>query len=94
MRASTGKRFWKWFKSEIRLEKLPPGVRRILVAVIGGTVLLIGVAMLILPGPAMVVIPLGLAILASEFTWARWGLNWAKKLFAKAKNRFKRRHAQ
>lgn len=39
--------------------------------VIGGTVLLIGVALLVLPGPAFIVIPLGLAILATEFRWAR-----------------------
>jgi uncharacterized protein (TIGR02611 family) len=46
-------------------------LRRVAVAVIGFTVLLIGVAMVVLPGPAIVVIPLGLAILATEFVWAR-----------------------
>ncbi len=35
------------------------------------TVLLIGTAMIVLPGPAIVVIPIGLAILATEFAWAR-----------------------
>jgi uncharacterized protein (TIGR02611 family) len=45
--------------------------RRLVVAVIGGTVLLIGIAMIVLPGPAIVVIPSGLAILATEFVWAR-----------------------
>jgi uncharacterized protein (TIGR02611 family) len=45
--------------------------RRLIVLVIGGTVLLIGVALLVLPGPAFIVIPLGLAILATEFRWAR-----------------------
>jgi tellurite resistance protein TerC len=45
--------------------------RRVVVAVIGGTVALIGVAMIVLPGPAVVVIPLGLAILATEFAWAK-----------------------
>jgi hypothetical protein len=34
-------------------------------------VLLIGIALLVLPGPAFIVIPLGLAILAVEFAWAR-----------------------
>jgi tellurite resistance protein TerC len=34
-------------------------------------VLLIGIAMIVLPGPAILVIPLGLAILATEFVWAR-----------------------
>src|SRR5438552_3246305 len=42
-------------------------LRRVIVAVIGVTVLAIGVAMIILPGPAMVVIPLGLGILAIDF---------------------------
>jgi tellurite resistance protein TerC len=45
--------------------------RRVAVAVIGGTVVLIGVAMIVLPGPAIVVIPAGLAILATEFAWAK-----------------------
>jgi len=38
------------------------------------TVLLIGVALLVLPGPAFVVIPIGLAILATEYAWARRAL--------------------
>lgn len=45
--------------------------RRIVIAVIGITVLLIGIALLVLPGPAFVVIPTGLAILGLEFAWAR-----------------------
>ncbi len=46
-------------------------VRRVIAGVVGGTVLAIGVAMIVLPGPAFVVIPLGLGILAAEFAWAR-----------------------
>ena len=46
-------------------------VRKVVIAVIGTTVLLLGLALIILPGPAFVVIPVGLAILASEFAWAR-----------------------
>jgi tellurite resistance protein TerC len=45
--------------------------RRTVIAVVGGTLLIIGVAMLVLPGPAMVVIPIALGILAAEFAWAR-----------------------
>lgn len=52
-------------------------VRRIIVSVIGGTVLLIGIALLVLPGPAFIVIPIGLAILATEYAWAR---NWLRKV--------------
>jgi tellurite resistance protein TerC len=46
-------------------------LRRLAIGVIGVTVLTIGVAMIVLPGPATVVIPLGLGILAVEFAWAR-----------------------
>jgi uncharacterized protein (TIGR02611 family) len=52
-------------------------VRRIIVTVIGATVLLIGIALLVLPGPAFIVIPIGLAILATEYAWARY---WLRKV--------------
>jgi len=45
--------------------------KRIAIAVIGGTITFIGVAMIVLPGPAIIVIPIGLSILATEFVWAR-----------------------
>jgi tellurite resistance protein TerC len=51
--------------------------KRIVIAVIGGTILLGGVIMLITPGPGLAIILLGLAILAVEFTWARL---WLSKL--------------
>jgi tellurite resistance protein TerC len=52
------------------LDQLPM-VRKIVMGVIGTTILLIGMALVVLPGPAFVVIPIGLGILASEFVWAR-----------------------
>ena len=48
-----------------------PRVRKLIVAVIGSTVVLFGLALIVLPGPAVVVVPLGLALLATEFAWAR-----------------------
>jgi hypothetical protein len=45
--------------------------KRIVVFVVGMTVVLFGVALIVLPGPAVVVIPLGVAILATEFVWAQ-----------------------
>jgi uncharacterized protein (TIGR02611 family) len=45
--------------------------KRVIVIVMGFTILLAGIAMIVLPGPAIVVIPLGLALLATEFLWAR-----------------------
>ena len=44
--------------------------KRLIIAVVGFTVLLIGIAMIVLPGPAFIVIPLGLGILAVEFVWS------------------------
>ncbi|MGQ0430011.1 MAG: PGPGW domain-containing protein [Gammaproteobacteria bacterium] len=55
--------------------------RRIVVAVIGGTITMIGIAMVVLPGPAIVVVPLGLGVLGLEFAWAR---HWLRKLRATA----------
>jgi len=54
-------------------------LRRLVVAVIGGTVVALGVAMIVLPGPAIVVIPAELAILATEFVWARRLLQAARR---------------
>jgi len=46
---------------------------RLLFALAGAIVTLTGIALLVLPGPAFVVIPIGLAMLAMEFAWAeRW----------------------
>jgi tellurite resistance protein TerC len=56
--------------------------RRIVVAIIGGTVVLVGVAMIALPGPAVVVIPMGLAILGIEFAFAR---RWLRTLRERSK---------
>ena len=54
-------------------------VRRVIIGVVGSTVVLIGVAMIILPGPAFIVIPAGLGILAIEFAWARRLLDQLKE---------------
>ena len=59
---------WLWQKA-----------RRVVVFVIGSTVLLLGIIMILAPGPATIVIPLGLAILATEFVWARKWLEYAKR---------------
>ena len=59
--------------------------KRIIVGIVGFTILLIGIAMILLPGPAIVVIPLGLAILATEFVWARRLLKRLKGIITQKK---------
>ncbi|MFN9375219.1 MAG: PGPGW domain-containing protein [Planctomycetaceae bacterium] len=46
-------------------------LRKGVIFVLGLSVVVVGVVMLVTPGPAFVVIPAGLAILATEFYWAR-----------------------
>jgi tellurite resistance protein TerC len=74
-------RLWTAFKA------VAAPVRKLIVGIIGGTVLLIGVALIVLPGPAFIVIPIGLAILATEFAWARRTVTKAKAMVAKARGR-------
>jgi uncharacterized protein (TIGR02611 family) len=73
----------RWWRRMSRVavahwRRVPRPARQLCVAVVGTGVLVAGVAMIVLPGPAVLVIPLGLAILATEFHWARRLLDWAK----------------
>jgi uncharacterized protein (TIGR02611 family) len=56
-----------------------------IVFLVGMSVLLVGVVMIVTPGPAFIVIPLGLAILATEFVWARIILKALKNRLMKEK---------
>jgi hypothetical protein len=53
------------------LVKTVKKVKKLVIAVIGFTVLAIGLVLTVLPGPAILVIPAGLAVLSIEFAWAR-----------------------
>jgi tellurite resistance protein TerC len=55
--------------------------RRIAIAIAGFSVLALGLALVVVPvpGTSIVVIPLGLGILAKEFTWAKRTLAWATR---------------
>ena len=59
-------------RERIGLNRLPKILRRIVIGLIGGTIVLFGIALVFLPGPGSVVIPIGLIVLATEFAWARW----------------------
>ena len=55
--------------------------KRIAIGIVGGTVLVLGIVMMVTPGPGVAGILAGLGILAIEFAWARI---WLKKAKAKA----------
>jgi len=78
-------RFRRWFSA------LPSSVRRLIVFLIGSTVLLAGVLMLVLPGPGIVVIIVGLAILATEFAWANRLLTHARDRAARIAQKLRKR---
>lgn len=64
--------------------------RRIAVLAVGSTILVLGIVMLITPGPGLIVIPIGLAILGLEFAWAR---SWLRKVREGISNHSARNHA-
>ena len=68
---------WERYVIKRTLHLTFKAARRIAVAVIGITVIVIGIIMIVTPGPAIVVIPVGLAILGVEFAWAR---SWLRRL--------------
>lgn len=59
-------------------------IKRLIILIVGITVLLIGLALLFLPGQGILTIILGLVILATEFIWA-------KRLLRKVKQYAKRK---
>lgn len=69
--------------AKLRVEEVPH-IKRIVVTIIGGTVLIFGMILIVTPGPAVLVIPAGLAILGTEYAWARRWLRKARAMAAQA----------
>jgi len=68
-----------------------PVVRRVVVAIVGGVLLLVGIALLVLPGPGVVVILAGIAVLSLEFEWAERLVTRIRAVIASVTSRWKRR---
>ena len=64
-----------------------PVLRRVVVAVLGFVLLGIGAALLVLPGPGLVVIAAGIAVLSLEFEWAGRLVDWARAALARFRKR-------
>ncbi len=62
-------------------------MKKFFIALIGSTVLLLGVVMVVLPGPGLPIVVGGLAILATEFLWARRALRQTKGAIAKVRRK-------
>ncbi|MFO1511656.1 MAG: PGPGW domain-containing protein [Verrucomicrobiota bacterium] len=62
-------------------------MKKFFIALIGGTVLLLGLVMIVLPGPGLPIAAAGLAILATEFFWAQHAWRKAKGVLARVRRR-------
>ncbi|MFZ4124417.1 MAG: PGPGW domain-containing protein [Candidatus Planktophila sp.] len=74
---------------------LPHPIRWVIVATIGGTLVVLGLIFMVLPGPGLPLVIAGLAILASEFAWAQYMLNQIRErsqaVAQKTKERLRRK---
>ena len=69
--------------------------KRIAVTVVGFALVLVGLAMFVLPGPGILVVVAGLAVLATEYAWAAAALartkEYAEKAASTAKSKLRRK---
>ncbi|HVE93048.1 MAG TPA: PGPGW domain-containing protein [Actinomycetota bacterium] len=63
------------------------GGKRVAVTLVGLALVAAGVVLLVIPGPGMLVVGAGLAVLATEYTWARRALKEARRRARSASNR-------
>ena len=85
----------RWVARRERLRERPTldFVYRVLVAVVGLTVLLVGVAAIPYPGPGWAIVFVGLAILATEFYWAKRTLTYTRTRYDTAMSWLRRQPA-
>ncbi|MCY2967473.1 MAG: PGPGW domain-containing protein [Planctomycetota bacterium] len=75
-----------WVQSLSRAIWLAVWLRKLVVLILGCSVVAVGVVMIVTPGPAIVVIPAGIAILATEFFWAKRLLGWVRERISRRLN--------
>jgi len=85
---------WVWFPFDVTARFMMRNGKRIAVTVAGLVLLAAGLAMIVLPGPGVLVIIAGLAVLATEYVWAQRMLNYTKEKAEQAKNKVLRRNGQ
>lgn len=82
---------WVWFPFGVTARFMMRNGKRIAVTLAGLVLLAAGLAMMVLPGPGILVILAGLAVLATEYVWAQRMLNYAKDKAKQAKTKMLRR---
>jgi uncharacterized protein (TIGR02611 family) len=71
------------------MEAVFSNIRRIAAIAAGGILLVTGIALLVLPGPGVPLIIAGLALLATQFQWARRLLDWMRQRVRATTARFR-----
>jgi uncharacterized protein (TIGR02611 family) len=74
------------------MEKTKKRMKRTGTAIVGGAVLVVGVIAIPYPGPGWLIVFAGLAILATEFTWAQRALDFARHKYDLWTEWLKRQH--
>lgn len=82
---------WVWFPLGAVVRFLGRNGKRIAITVAGFALVAVGVILLVIPGPGLLLIIAGLAVLATEYVWAQRALNYAKRRASDAKDRVLRR---
>jgi uncharacterized protein (TIGR02611 family) len=77
---------WIWFPLRVTIRFLMSNGKRIAVSLLGLVLVLAGLAMLVLPGPGVLLLIAGLAVLATEYVWAQRMLNYAKRKAGQARD--------
>jgi uncharacterized protein (TIGR02611 family) len=82
---------WVWFPFRVTIRFIARNGKRIAVTIAGFVLLLAGLLMMVLPGPGLLFIILGFAVLATEYVWAERALNIARSKAEQAKDKVFRR---
>ncbi|MGZ5351808.1 MAG: PGPGW domain-containing protein [Actinomycetota bacterium] len=78
---------WVWFPFGVTIRFIGRNGRRIAVSMLGFTLVAAGLVLLVLPGPGVLLIIAGLAVLGTEYVWAQRALNYTKRKASQAKDR-------
>lgn len=82
---------WVWFPFDVTIRFMLRNGKRIAITIVGVLLVLGGLVLMVLPGPGIVLLIAGLAVLATEYVWAQRMLNYARQKATQAKDRVLRR---
>jgi uncharacterized protein (TIGR02611 family) len=86
---SERKRAWARWRDKLRDRPAADLTYRVVVGVVGLAVLVVGILAIPYPGPGWAIVFVGLAILATEFEWARRALAWTRRRYDRVMDWFK-----